>query len=96
VFWLVENNKQLQYFIDVNKNKSISEVFVEVVQNNDNYHPALTTSCLFYVRPVGYKKGFMFPLDHNDSFSVNIKLLKELFEIFTSAPFLISSLTIQG
>jgi hypothetical protein len=82
VFWLVENNKQLQYFIDVNKNKDISEVFVEIIQNNDNYHPALTTPCLFYIRPVGYKKGFIFPFDHNDSFSVSSKLLKELFDSF--------------
>jgi hypothetical protein len=82
VFWLVENNKQLQYFIDVNKNKDISEVFVEIIQNNDNYHPALTTPCLFYIRPVGYKKGFMFPIDHNDSFCVDLKLLKELFDSF--------------
>jgi hypothetical protein len=82
VFWLVENNKQLQYFIDVNKNKDISEVFVEVVQNNDLYHPSLTTPCLFYVRPIGYKKGFIFPINHNDSLSVDIKLLKELFDSF--------------
>jgi hypothetical protein len=82
VFWLVENNKQLQYFIDVNKNKDISEVFVEVVQSNDLYHPALTTPCLFYVRPIGYKKGFMFPINHNDTFSVDLKLLKALFDSF--------------
>lgn len=82
MFWLVENNKQLQYFIDVNKNKDISEVFVEVVQSNDLYHPALTTPCLFYVRPIGYKKGFMFPINHNDTFSVDLKLLKALFDSF--------------
>jgi len=82
MFWLVESNDQLQYFIDVNKNKDISEVFIEVIQNNDNYHPAISTPILFYVRPVGYKKGFIFPLQHNDSFSVNPSLLKELFDSF--------------
>jgi hypothetical protein len=82
MFWLVESNKQLQYFIDVNKDKDIKDVFVEVIQNNDNYHPALTTPSLFYIRPVGYKKGFIFPISHNDSFSVDLKLLKQLFDSF--------------
>jgi len=82
MFWLIESDKQLQYFIDVNKKQVVSKVFLEIIQNNDNFHPALSNICLFYIRPIGYKKGFIFSLNHPDTFSINKNLLKELFNTF--------------
>jgi len=82
MFWLVENNTQLQYFIDVNKNKDIKEAYVEIIQGNDLYHPRISTPIIFYIRPVEYKKGFIFSLEHNDAGSVSPSLLKQLLDSF--------------
>lgn len=71
MFWIVENFKQLN---KLSYNKSC---YVNIIPLNHNYHPLLTSISLIYYRNEEEDKGFVFPINHNDGFSIELDLIKE-------------------
>jgi len=65
MFYIIERSDQLQQL------KPFDDCFVSFIPKNNNYHPALTSLSLIYIRPLDGKKGYMLCLDHNESFSLN-------------------------
>lgn len=51
------------------------ECFIHIINNNDLKHPALSTPCLVYYR--GGDKGFIFCIDHSESFSIDFEIVKQ-------------------
>ena len=61
MFWIVENNKQLELFSRLN----YDEVFLEPILANDNIHPKLNDVIVIYIRGINASKGYMVCLDHS-------------------------------
>jgi hypothetical protein len=65
MFYIIERQDQLSQLGPFN------DCFIRFISKNDNFHPALTSLSLIYIRPIDSKKGYMLCLDHNESFSLN-------------------------
>ena len=63
MYWLVENNEQLNVLI----NSGFDEAFIEVIPSNNTIHPSLNHVSLLYIRPINATKGFMLCIDHSES-----------------------------
>ena len=65
MFYIIERQDQLLQLGPFN------DCFIRFISKNDNFHPALTSLSLIYIRPIDSKKGYILCLDHNESFSLN-------------------------
>ena len=63
MFWLVENNEQLQQL----KAKHFKKVFIEPIWSNDNLHPSCAGIQGFYIREINYRKGFIVVVEHSEA-----------------------------
>ena len=66
MYWLVENEEQLNVLL----NSSYKEAFIEVIPYSDNIHPAINPVSLVYIRPLKASKGFMICSEHSESLNV--------------------------
>jgi hypothetical protein len=67
MFYIIERQDQLAQL------PSFNDCFVRFIQQNDNYHPKLSPLSLIYVRDIAQHKGYVFCLDHNESFALDAK-----------------------
>ena len=74
MFWLIENNDQLQEF----KAKNFKRVFIEPLYSNDNIHPILRDVVGFYIREINYRKGFIININHSEATQCNLEEVYEL------------------
>jgi hypothetical protein len=65
MFYIIERQDQLSQLGPFN------DCFIRFISKNDNFHPALTSLSLIYIRSLDGKKGYMLCLDHNESFSLD-------------------------
>ena len=63
-FYIIEKQDQLSQLGPFN------DCFVQFIQQNDNYHPKLSSLSLVYVRDLTDHKGYILCIDHNESFSL--------------------------
>ena len=63
MYWLVENDEQLNVLI----NSGFDEAFIEVIPSNNTIHPSLNHVSLLYIRPINATKGFMLCIDHSEA-----------------------------
>jgi len=63
MYWLVENEEQLNVLI----NSGYKEAFIEVIPYNDTIHPAQNNVSLVYIRPIKASKGFMVCIAHSEA-----------------------------
>lgn len=52
-----------------------TECYINIISNNDLKHPALSFPSLVYYRSNG--KGFIFCIEHSESFSIDFEIIKE-------------------
>lgn len=64
MFYIIEKQEQLQQL------PSFRDCFVRFIQQNDNYHPKLSSLSLVYVRDITQHKGYILCIDHSESFSL--------------------------
>ena len=74
MFWLVENNEQLQQL----KAKNFKKVFIEPIWSNDNLHPSCAGIQGFYIREINYRKGFVVVVEHSEATSCDLDKVYEL------------------
>ena len=72
MFWLLEDDKQLELF----KNYAKGEAFVEIIPNNHFEHPTKNGVCAVYIRPLNSNKGFILTNDHSETLNVGIDAIK--------------------
>ena len=80
MYWLVEDEEQLNVLI----NSGYKKAFIEVIPYNDTIHPVLNHVSLVYIRPLEATKGFMVCITHSESLNAlntGIDKLLEKFEI---------------
>lgn len=74
MYWLVENDEQLDYL----KNQNHKEVFIEIIPLNDRVHPSINNISLLYFHPTNEDKGYMLCINHNDALKLEKKLISDL------------------
>ena len=67
MFYIIERKDQLDQL------GPFKDCFVKFIQGNDNYHPKLSPLSLIYIRDISEHKGYILCLNHNESFSLEIK-----------------------
>ena len=72
MFWLVEDDKQLEVF----KNYVREEAFVEIIPYNNLEHPTKSGICAVYIHPLNAAKGFILTNDHSETLNVGIDAIK--------------------
>ena len=80
MYWLVEDEEQLNVLI----NSGYKKAFIEVIPYNDTIHPVLNHVSLVYIRPLEATKGFMVCITHSESLNAlntGIDKLLEKFEV---------------
>jgi hypothetical protein len=63
MYWLVEDEEQLNVLI----NSGYKEAFIEVIPYNDTIHPVQNHVSLVYIRPIEASKGFMVCVAHSEA-----------------------------
>ena len=63
MYWLVENEEQL----NVLANSGYKEAFIEVIPYNDTIHPKINKISLLYFRPIDATKGYMICVSHSEA-----------------------------
>ena len=83
MFWLVENEKQFEGLY----NHHYKEAFVEIIPLNNNIHPIQNGVCAVYIRPLLSKKGYMVPISHSETLTLNIdnieRILSQYDKVYT-------------
>ena len=62
MYWLVEDEEQLNVLI----NSGYKKAFIEVIPYNDTIHPVQNHVSLVYIRPIEASKGFMVCITHSE------------------------------
>ena len=78
MYWLVENEEQLNVLI----NSGYKKAFIEVIPYNDTIHPVLNHVSLVYIRPIEASKGFMVCVTHSESLNALNTRVNELVDKF--------------
>ena len=76
MFWLVESKDQFDTF----RNSGYKEVFVEIIPYNNTVHPCQNNVCSVYIRPLNCTKGYILPISHSETLSLNIDEVEEVLE----------------
>ena len=74
MFWLVEDNKQLEVF----KNYCNEDAFVEIIPYNNNIHPTQNNICAIYIRPLESTKGYVVPISHSETLNIELNAVKHV------------------
>lgn len=78
MYWIIENEEQLQKFIT----KGYKEAFVEIIPYNPNSHPAVNEVCAVYIKPSNTNKGYIISLSHSEVFPLNIDIIIRVLNSF--------------
>jgi len=78
MFWLIENIKKIDEFIE----RKHEDVFVEVIPTSHKAHPSINTISSVYIRPKTDNKGYIVSVDHNDTINIPLEKVEELLQSF--------------
>ena len=78
MYWLIENEEQLNGFY----NSGYKEAFIEIIPFNDKLHPTQNSVSLVYIRPLLASKGFMLCVDHSETFNGANTCINEMLNKF--------------
>lgn len=79
MFYVIESEYQVERMKQLVK----EDCFVEVITNNDNYHPILSHPILVYIRPRSEKHGYVLPLEHPECLNLSYSVVKEILQSIT-------------
>ena len=82
MFYIVENQQQL----DRLRSYTDTDVYIDVISSNDNFHPKLTTTVAVYIRPLDDTGGYIIPINHDEGLNVDklevLQLLKAYKKVY--------------
>ena len=74
MFYIVEQEEKLD-----NLSKLVKlGCYVDVIPNNDYYHPGLSSTVAVYIRMLNSKHGYIIPIDHDEGLNVDKDRVYEL------------------
>ena len=74
MFYIIENNEQLNEFFEIGYDK----VFIEPIYFNDFVHPSLNDISLLYIKPLNGDKGYILSISHNEALLLNSVVINDL------------------
>lgn len=75
MYFIIETKEQFQQF----SKYDIQECFIEPILLSDNVHPILSEVSAFYIKPHKSKRGFILPINHSETFSLDLEDVLNLF-----------------
>ena len=78
MYWLIEDNSQIEILI----NSGYKKAFIEVIPSSHNIHPANNYVSLVYIRPIEASKGYMLGVCHNETLNVISTRITEIIKKF--------------
>lgn len=72
MFYIVESASQISLL------GNYKDVYVEVVQGNDSYHPILSTPIALFVKPMLSSEGYIIPIAHSEGLNVDLEDVRAL------------------
>lgn len=66
-FYIIEKQEQL------NNISHLGDCFIHFITGNDNFHPKLQQTHLIYIHPLNNNKGYIFCINHTESFSLDLE-----------------------
>ena len=67
MFYIVEQEEKLD-----NLSKLVKlGCYVDVISNNDYYHPGLSSTIAVYIRMLNSKHGYIIPIDHDEGLNID-------------------------
>jgi len=82
MFYIVES----QDYLDRLCNPDNRRGYLQVITNNENYHPSLQSVVGVYLRPLNHRHGYIIPISHPDGLSISkdrvLKILNCYDELF--------------
>lgn len=76
MFYIVESEEQLRLL------SNYKDVYIDVIQGNDDYHPKLSSVVALYVRPLLASKGFILPIAHSEGLNVSLDEVRSMVQGF--------------
>lgn len=76
MFYIVESEDQLRVL------SNYKEVYIDVIQGNNDYHPHLSSVVAVYIRPSLASKGFIVPISHSEGLNVSLEQVRSMVEGF--------------
>ena len=74
MFYIVESESQVRKVKQIVK----SDCFLEVITNNDNFHPKLAYPIAIYIRVLEQEQGFILPIDHPEAINLDKNTIQEI------------------
>ena len=78
MYWLIENNEQLNLLI----NSGFDKGYIDIIPKDHINHPAINEISLLYIRPINATKGYIICIDHDEAFNVDSTLVDTLLNKF--------------
>lgn len=76
MFYIIETQEQLQKF----STYDLSESFIEPILYSDNVHPVINRVSAYFIKPSRSRTGFILPVNHSETFRLDIDVILSLFE----------------
>ena len=76
MFWLVEDNEQLDNF----KKYCKGDAFVELIPYSNIEHPTQNEICAIYIYPLNSTKGYMIPISHSETLNIDLNAVKHILD----------------
>lgn len=73
MFWLIETSSQFENL----KALKYKEAFIEIIPLNNTTHPVENSVCVVYYRPLSSIKGYILPVSHSETLSLDISDIKQ-------------------
>tara|TARA_R110000787_G_scaffold596_6_gene2218 strand:+ start:4707 stop:5966 length:1260 start_codon:yes stop_codon:yes gene_type:complete len=80
MFWLVESKIQFEQF----SNANWKDVFIEIIPSSYLLHPTQNGICALYIKPLVSTKGFIVPLHHSETLSIDMTDINAMLQKFNS------------
>jgi len=74
MYWLIESKDQ----IEVLKNSSYREAFIEIIPISHTLHPRENPISLVYLRPLQASKGYMLCINHSETLSLDLNEVNDI------------------
>tara|TARA_R110001592_G_scaffold11341_1_gene56303 strand:+ start:12460 stop:13719 length:1260 start_codon:yes stop_codon:yes gene_type:complete len=76
MFWLVEDDDQLEKF----QNYCKGDAFVEIIPYDNREHPTQNGICAIYIHPLNSTKGYMLPTSHSETLNIDLYAVKRVLD----------------
>ena len=77
MFWLVEDDDQLEKF----QNYCKGDAFVEIIPYDNREHPTQNGICAIYIHPLNSTKGYMLPTSHSETLNIDLYIIIAAFQL---------------